>query len=254
MASSRSPCGPSLLQLAAKTRVQAVRGRRRAHHHDGGPRQLAHRHARRAGPVQGLQFGTLAAANHPLTGVPCLRVWTAQTAIADGNGSQCGFCTPGWVMQMYSLLDGNAAPSAAEARHTADTQLQPLWRIPTAAVSEHVFGCVQVGQHFDGNLCRCTGYRPILAAFGKFAKGGSMCGKVRANPPTQTWTTLHKHGPNSLGLRRNALPEHQMARITPGGCVPFSTTSCPTRRPCWNTSPRRCTTPTLRPRRSTTSR
>eukprot|EP01050_Picozoa_sp_SAG11_P040219 SAG11_NODE_17367_length_520_cov_2.073634_1_plen_115_part_10 len=54
-----------------------------------------------------------------------------QTAIADGNGSQCGFCTPGWVMQMYSLLESNPTPSAE-----------------------------QVEQHFDGNLCRCTGAPP----------------------------------------------------------------------------------------------
>ena len=53
-----------------------------------------------------------------------------QKCIADGNGSQCGFCTPGWVMHMYSLLQKQSTPSAE-----------------------------QVEQHFDGNLCRCTGYR-----------------------------------------------------------------------------------------------
>eukprot|EP01052_Picozoa_sp_SAG31_P035603 SAG31_NODE_4319_length_3362_cov_2.182041_3_plen_145_part_00 len=64
-----------------------------------------------------------------------------QTAIADGNGSQCGFCTPGWVMQMYTLLEANPTPTAE-----------------------------QVEQHFDGNLCRCTGYRPILESFGKVCR------------------------------------------------------------------------------------
>jgi xanthine dehydrogenase/oxidase len=73
-----------------------------------------------------------------------------QEAIADGNGSQCGFCTPGWVMHMYALLAkkeaGGTKPSAKE-----------------------------IEQHFDGNLCRCTGYRPILTAFGKFAAGAGGC-------------------------------------------------------------------------------
>ena len=72
-----------------------------------------------------------------------------QTAIADGNGSQCGFCTPGWVMNMFALLGKKKQPTAKE-----------------------------IEDNFDGNLCRCTGYRPILDAFGKFAKGGACAGKA----------------------------------------------------------------------------
>ena len=55
-----------------------------------------------------------------------------QLAIADGNGSQCGFCTPGWVMNMFSLLGKKEQPTAKE-----------------------------IEDNFDGNLCRCTGYRPV---------------------------------------------------------------------------------------------
>lgn len=65
-----------------------------------------------------------------------------QDCIASGNGSQCGFCTPGHVMNMYSLLETNPHP--------------------TAEVIEN---------HFDGNICRCTGYRPILESFKSFAGG-----------------------------------------------------------------------------------
>ena len=64
-----------------------------------------------------------------------------QKAIAEGLGTQCGFCTPGWVTAMTALLAAHAGPDAA-----------PL----TAKVIEEAL---------DGNLCRCTGYRPILQAF-----------------------------------------------------------------------------------------
>ncbi|KAI9664340.1 MAG: hypothetical protein M1831_002273 [Alyxoria varia] len=80
----------------------------------------------------------------------------AQERIAMGNGSQCGFCTPGIVMSLYALLRNQSNPS------------------------EH-----EVEEAFDGNLCRCTGYRPILDAAQTFSNeqacsmskqnGGSGC-------------------------------------------------------------------------------
>ncbi|XP_043920190.1 xanthine dehydrogenase-like [Protopterus annectens] len=66
-----------------------------------------------------------------------------QERLASHNGSQCGFCSPGFVMQMYGLLKNNQTPS-----------LQ------------------QVEDNFDGNICRCTGYRPILDAMKSFAVEG----------------------------------------------------------------------------------
>lgn len=57
----------------------------------------------------------------------------AQYCIAKNNGTQCGFCTPGFVMNTHAYLQHN--PQATEAD------------------LEGIFG---------GNLCRCTGYRPIL--------------------------------------------------------------------------------------------
>jgi xanthine dehydrogenase small subunit len=63
-----------------------------------------------------------------------------QQAMAEMHGSQCGFCTPGFVMSLYARAIG-AAGSEGPA---ADT--------------------------LAGNLCRCTGYGPILAA-------------AEANPP-----------------------------------------------------------------------
>ncbi len=58
----------------------------------------------------------------------------AQYCIAKNNGSQCGFCTPGFVMNTHAYMQ----------QHPAATQEE----------LENIYG---------GNLCRCTGYRPILA-------------------------------------------------------------------------------------------
>lgn len=58
-----------------------------------------------------------------------------QERIARMHGSQCGFCTPGIAMSLYALLRNNPTPTEEEIEET-----------------------------FDGNLCRCTGYRPILDA------------------------------------------------------------------------------------------
>ena len=73
--------------------------------------------------IEGL--GSSASGYHPL-----------QEHLAHCNGSQCGFCSPGMVMSMYTLLQENPKPTADEIEH-----------------------------RFDGNICRCTGYRPILDAF-----------------------------------------------------------------------------------------
>lgn len=67
-----------------------------------------------------------------------------QSRLANCNGSQCGFCSPGWVMNMYSLLQQSPTPTSAE-----------------------------VEARFDGNICRCTGYRPIITAMQSFATGVS---------------------------------------------------------------------------------
>ncbi|WP_066567925.1 xanthine dehydrogenase small subunit [Snodgrassella sp. CFCC 13594] len=66
-------------------------------------------------------------------GSPCHPV---QQAMVDHHGSQCGFCTPGFVMSLFSLYENETqAP-------TRDT----------------------VMNYVSGNLCRCTGYRPIVDA------------------------------------------------------------------------------------------
>ena len=62
-----------------------------------------------------------------------------QQAMVDCHGSQCGFCTPGFVMSLWALYVGHEAP---KARPTME----------------------ELRSGLTGNLCRCTGYRPILDA------------------------------------------------------------------------------------------
>ena len=61
-----------------------------------------------------------------------------QTALVQCHGTQCGFCTPGFVMSMFGMYQ-NHDRGAALDRQGAQ-------------------------QALSGNLCRCTGYRPILDA------------------------------------------------------------------------------------------
>jgi len=58
-----------------------------------------------------------------------------QQALAEGDGTQCGFCTPGFVMSMFAFQQGGE-PADDATIHEA----------------------------LAGNLCRCTGYRPIVDA------------------------------------------------------------------------------------------
>ncbi|OKL60030.1 Xanthine dehydrogenase [Talaromyces atroroseus] len=79
----------------------------------------------------------------------------AQQRLAVGNGSQCGFCTPGIVMSLYALLRNN------------DSEPSPH----------------EVEEAFDGNLCRCTGYRPILDVAHSFSSS-TGCMNAKANGGT----------------------------------------------------------------------
>eukprot|EP00158_Paraphelidium_tribonemae_P008585 Partr_v1_DN28619_c0_g1_i3_m49964 putative aldehyde oxidase len=79
-----------------------------------------------------------------------------QERIAAYFGSQCGFCTPGIAMSLYALLRNDPTPSLHAIEET-----------------------------FDGNLCRCTGYRPILDAARTFSSEacamGDKCCKNSGN-------------------------------------------------------------------------
>ena len=72
------------------------------------------------------------------------RLHPVQRAMVECHGSQCGFCTPGFVMSLFALYKTNSNPSRSD-----------------------------VDDALAGNLCRCTGYRPIVEAAQKMNSLGA---------------------------------------------------------------------------------
>lgn len=105
------------------------------------------------------------------------RLHPVQERIAKAHGSQCGFCTPGIVMSMYALLRNKTKIDYNDL----ETALQ-------------------------GNLCRCTGYRPIIEGFKTFTKGwaqnyvkntglcamGKDCCKMKTSEKTENQNLFNK--------------------------------------------------------------
>jgi xanthine dehydrogenase/oxidase len=122
-----------------------------------------------------------------------------QSRLAELSGSQCGFCTPGMVMSLYGTVSAKTDPSLA--MHDIEESL-------------------------DGNLCRCTGYRPILDAAKTFANDIDklpkeksskltsttfdkclMFAKENVSPPNQIEfpAKLKEHIPQSIHIKGNIL-------------------------------------------------
>ena len=69
----------------------------------------------------------------------------AQQSMVENHASQCGFCTPGFVMSLFGMYQNHVSRGQPVSRELAQTEL-------------------------SGNLCRCTGYRPILDAAQRMAQ------------------------------------------------------------------------------------
>ena len=90
-------------------------------------------------PVNSCSYLAMQAAGRSVTTVEGLgtngHLHPLQQAFVEGGGIQCGFCTPGMLISAAALLAENPDPSDAEIR-----------------------------DGLAGNLCRCTGYQPIIQA------------------------------------------------------------------------------------------
>ncbi|QJD57475.1 xanthine dehydrogenase small subunit [Pseudomonas sp. gcc21] len=127
-----------------------------------------------------------------------------QTAMVECHGSQCGFCTPGFIMSMVGLH---------------------------REVTVHGRDCDQerLIEALAGNLCRCTGYRPIIEAGRQSIidesaawEGDALFVNAAQTPaPAQSVSMSHAsgrtyHAPVSLAELRQLLADNPAARLMAG--------------------------------------
>ena len=119
----------------------------------------------------------------------------AQQAMVACHGAQCGFCTPGFVMSLAACLERHAAAGSVASRQ-------------------------QLADDLSGNLCRCTGYRPILDAGQQMLRlpaqrlGSAAIAQalqaLQADPPLHYAAATPFHAPRTLArlaALRAAKPE-----------------------------------------------
>lgn len=123
-----------------------------------------------------------------------------QQALVAHHGSQCGFCTPGFVMSLWAAYERHQAAGTRPTRQ-------------------------ELADELSGNLCRCTGYRPILdAGLAMFdapplrldtAPVVAALKQMREAPPLHTASGFHApRTVDELATLREARPE---ARLLGGG-------------------------------------
>jgi xanthine dehydrogenase small subunit len=131
--------------------------------------------------VEGVANGTL----HPV-----------QDAMVRCGGSQCGYCTPGFVMSMFA-------------------EFYRRGRTPGGFERDAI----------EGNLCRCTGYRPILEAGRSLpmVQDGDPFAQRLASPAPSAERVEHACGsrrflrPSTIAEALDALAAHPSAKIVSGG-------------------------------------
>lgn len=101
-----------------------------------------------------------------------------QQAMVDFHGSQCGFCTPGFVMSLYGLWLSSEKPSRAV-----------------------------IEKALQGNLCRCTGYEPIIKA----------AERVTAARPSTLFDPIERDRA-SIMSRLWAIPLNETITVTKDDC------------------------------------
>ena len=126
-----------------------------------------------------------------------------QQAMVDCHGSQCGFCTPGFVMSMFAYRKNNDSPDRES-----------------------------INEALGGNLCRCTGYRPIVDAAVQMFEPSAEDQFTKTETDSATKLNQIKSDDNQVGLDAqgrifyspgtvaelaNLLLKHPDARLVAGG-------------------------------------
>jgi xanthine dehydrogenase small subunit len=95
-----------------------------------------------------------------------------QQAMVDCHGSQCGFCTPGFIMSMWALYEKHGHEHGCANR-----------TVPSREA---------IGNALTGNLCRCTGYRPIVDAAERMFEAPAPQAPVNVKALADTLATLER--------------------------------------------------------------
>ncbi|MFM0499441.1 xanthine dehydrogenase small subunit [Paraburkholderia caffeinilytica] len=95
-----------------------------------------------------------------------------QEAMVECHGSQCGFCTPGFVMSMWSLYEKHGHEHSCANR-----------TVPSRDA---------ISNALTGNLCRCTGYRPIVDAAVRMFEAPAPKAPVNVEALANTLATLER--------------------------------------------------------------
>ena len=175
----------------------------------------------------------------------------AQEAMVNCHGSQCGFCTPGFVMSLFGMYQNHIAPTLPTAcgslppeRAAAPADWQSHIRGPglkgtsALAASQPVPVLAsgnaprtnpitrELAQHdLSGNLCRCTGYRPILDAAQQMAAlpaslvdEADLLQKLKLLAPTsqELEGDFAYHSPRTLAALLKARAAHPDAQLVAG--------------------------------------
>ncbi len=130
-----------------------------------------------------------------------------QEAMAENGSSQCGFCTPGIVISLAGLAAQRGAAGAGLAAANGEANDD------------------DIHDALAGNLCRCTGYRPIVEAARKVIEAG---GATIAGPQVSAFERIEPHAtisasgstfhqPDQLGLLLQLRKERPDAILLGGG-------------------------------------
>ncbi len=146
------------------------------------------------------------------------KLHAVQQAMVDCHGSQCGFCTPGFVMSLFSLnknLPTAKIYNAAAKDETLELSLEQ-----------------DIEHGLAGNLCRCTGYRAITAAAKEACftddvdqfelQAASTISQLKAITATNDMVALHSEGkslyiPATLDELANLVELYPQAKLLAGG-------------------------------------
>ncbi|WP_122261781.1 xanthine dehydrogenase small subunit [Ornithinimicrobium cerasi] len=152
------------------------------------------------------------------------RLHPVQRELADRGGSQCGYCTPGFVCAMAAeYYRPDRAPR--ERDHADDPTHEDADPAEPASAPDDEHGPNGFDLHaLSGNLCRCTGYRPIrdaAYALGPPGLDDAFAERRRCAPPVPRHTRLEADGarfvrPRDLAEAVALLAEHPDALVVAG--------------------------------------